>query len=423
MNQRNKSNCHHYSGRILLFLILGPLAITGAFAQHNLQPGSIVTKTKDTLNGFIDYRNWERNPEKIDFFHNPNEIAKSYSPAEIESFSVSGEAYKSAIITLDDSPFKTESLKEDAKFNYITDTVFLLNLVNGEKSLYYFMDIHDKEHFFIANNSTYELLLYKTYLKRDELGNLSIFQNKKYVGQLSIYLQDCSTIQSKLADLKYDRKSMLNLFLTYYKCSKNKMVSQNKAVSKPYELGILAGLSFSKLKFFNGADYFSKANFPLSTNFSAGLFYNIIFPRNFGRMSLSNELLYYSFKTEYFYNEAVTTKIGLHYAMMNFLFRYKYPLQKVDFFLKSGLSFGYGFGETNYQKFEEVHLQRASESKAFSKMDKLYLGVNIGLGLKYKKYSIEGRYMYGFKKTDTLFEKSSAASSTSAAFLMLGYQL
>lgn len=416
-----KLNYHHSGVTTSLILILSFLSVSISFAQKNLQPGVIVTSSKDTLRGFIDYRNWGKNPDKIEFYRTQSDIATTFLPLEIQSFEVAGETYKSAIVTIDESPFRTENLKEEIKFNYVTDTVFLLNLIDGDKNLYYFTDINGKEHFFITNDSALELLFSKRYLKKDDQGHLTVVQNKKYVGQLNIYLQKCSTIQSQLGELKYEKNDLLRLFQYYYECTNTKMVSENKAVSK-HEFGALAGVSFTKLTFSNGMDYFENGEYPVSTNFSGGIFYNIVFPRNFGRLSICNQLLFYSYKTESVYEDAITTQIGLNYITMNNLVRYKFPVKKVDFFLESGTSVGFGFNETNSQKFAETDQYHASEGKAFEDMSKLYLGVNLGLGLQYKKYVIEGRYMLGFKKTDFVDGGGSVGSRTNGAFVMLGYQ-
>jgi len=416
-----KLNSSFFSVKTSLFIILGLLAITSSFAQKNLQPGIIITSSKDTLRGFIDYRNWGKNPDQIDFYRSQNDMATVYLPIEIQRFSVSGETYKTAIVTIDESPFRTDNLKEEVKFDYVTDTVFLLNLVDGEKNLYYLMDINGKEHFFITNNSAMELLFFKRYLKKDEQGHLTVAQNRKYVGQLTIYLQNCSSIQSKLAELKYERNDMVRLFQYYYKCTNTKMTSENKAVSKN-EFGVLAGVSFTKLTFFDGMPYFDEVDYPVSTNFSGGVFYNIVFPRNFGRLSISNQLLYYAYKTESVYDDAIITSIGLNYIMMNNMVRYKFPIKKVDFFLESGTTVGFGFNETNYQVFNGNDLHRPSEGEAFEDMSKLYLGVNLGLGFQYKKYSIESRYLFGFKKTDFVDGGGSVGTRTNGAFVMLGYQ-
>lgn len=102
--------------------------------------------------------------------------------------------------------------------------------------------------------------------------------------------------------------------------------------------------------------------------------------------------------------------------------RYKFPIKKVDFFLESGTTVGFGFNETNYQVFNGNDLHRPSEGEAFEDMSKLYLGVNLGLGFQYKKYSIESRYLFGFKKTDFVDGGGSVGTRTNGAFVMLGYQ-
>lgn len=53
----------------LLILLLASLVVSQiTLAQKNLQPGAVITSRGDTLKGFIDYRNWEKNPIAIDFY-------------------------------------------------------------------------------------------------------------------------------------------------------------------------------------------------------------------------------------------------------------------------------------------------------------------------------------------------------------------
>ena len=423
--QLKESNSQQEILSFSIILVLVFLAVTNSFAQKNLQPGILINQMNDTVRGFIDYRNWEKNPDKIDFYQTKESTAKEYSPVEIKGFTVSGETYKSAIIKMDDSPYRIENLEEGLKYNYVTDTVFLLNLVNGEKSIYSYMDIKGKEHFYIPNNTGFELLLYKQYLRRDEVtGDLKAAKIVTYAGQLNLYLQDCKSIGTKLKLLKYERKSLVNLFMYYYDCLDKKMISQNNSVSKPYEFGVLVGFSFTKLKYLSGMDYMTKADFPVSTNSSAGLFYNILFPRNFGRLSISNELFYYAFKTTSAYvngTTSVTTGIGLNYVMMHNMLQYKFIAGKVALFLKGGTSIGYGFSETNQQKFDETISQRPSEGKAFNKLNKAYLGITAGAGFKIQKITFQTRYMIGLNKSDFTSSLTAVNSRTNAGFLFLGY--
>jgi len=102
--------------------------------------------------------------------------------------------------------------------------------------------------------------------------------------------------------------------------------------------------------------------------------------------------------------------------------RKKIPIKNVDFFVEGGTAVGFGFNETNYQKFAETFEYRVSEGKAFRELSKLYLGVNLGLGFQFKKYTIESRFMPGFKKTDFVEGGGSVGSNTNSVFIMMGYQ-
>lgn len=59
----------------------------------------------DTVRGFVEHRNWDRNPSKIFFKSDLTSAVKVCSPLEIRSFFVKDEVYESAIIDVDKSPF------------------------------------------------------------------------------------------------------------------------------------------------------------------------------------------------------------------------------------------------------------------------------------------------------------------------------
>ena len=50
--------------KFLILLALTCLASALSFGQRNFQPGYIVLNNNDTVAGFIDYREWHKNPEK-----------------------------------------------------------------------------------------------------------------------------------------------------------------------------------------------------------------------------------------------------------------------------------------------------------------------------------------------------------------------
>ena len=48
-------------GVIILFII----SFQKTFSQENYLPGYVIKQDADTLYGYLDYRNWEKNPNKI----------------------------------------------------------------------------------------------------------------------------------------------------------------------------------------------------------------------------------------------------------------------------------------------------------------------------------------------------------------------
>ncbi|NJK97917.1 MAG: hypothetical protein HC905_26095 [Bacteroidales bacterium] len=49
-----------------IVLFIGLILFNLAYSQENYIPGYVI-ENGDTLKGFIDYRNWEKNPNQIAF--------------------------------------------------------------------------------------------------------------------------------------------------------------------------------------------------------------------------------------------------------------------------------------------------------------------------------------------------------------------
>ena len=122
----------------LLIFALTVLVSSPLFAQENYLPASVVTLSGDTVNGQIDYKNWNRNPSAITFKENDNAEAISYDPSMIRSFAVANDVYKSAIVEIDKRYDDLRHISSDATIVTHTDTVFLNLVVGGSKPLYQF---------------------------------------------------------------------------------------------------------------------------------------------------------------------------------------------------------------------------------------------------------------------------------------------
>lgn len=421
--------------RRLTFGLLGFLLLQSSFSQVNFLPGQIVDLKGDPIIGFIDYGNWGNNPDKISFKENLLSDPVIYSPLDIKEFKVDDELYVSAIVDIEISPDKINELELSAEIKIRVDTVFLQAMILGNKSLYYFKAPLGKDLFYIGEKESINLLIYKKYLKKYYDHNTmvddakAVLENNTFIGQLTLYFEDCgSSLQSDINNATYNKKSLENLFLEYYNCSRTTIAFYKKRDKLITEFGIFSGLSLTNLNFYGeNFDYLTKVDYPQSTDFSIGLYLDLILPRNKRRWSINNELQYSSYNVKGSYlqydNEnkytQYLTEIGLSYIKLNNMLRYNLPIKHVFIFLNAGISNGFAISVTNSRiKNSKIYtLNKTELGLAIEDIRKREFCYNFGMGCKYKKLSFETRY----EKGSGLSRYTSLGSHTTKYYFLLGY--
>lgn len=409
-------------------LLIGILSFQIGFSQENYIPGYVIRNNSDTLFGLVDYRDWANNPDKISFKTSIENNTVSFTPTDIIEFRVGAEIYVSGIINTEVSQVQTSKLDDDDQLNIKVDTTFLQTLFRGEKNLFYYKNSTGRENFYIQQDKGFELLIYKRYLIHQD-GRHRSAENITYLGQLSLYLSDCKTINSRLTNTLYKQNSLIKLFQYYYKCSSSDISFQKDVDKVRVEKGIMAGVSLTSLKFRSESlEYLAEANYSLSINFSTGLYLDLILPRNHGKWSINNEILlstykvkgrYEDYQHENFYS-TTTTEIGYSYLKINNLGRYKYPIGRLFLFLNAGISNGFAFNETNYKRKESkfYSTERVVEELALNDTRKLEHGIILGTGIKYNRLSMELRFEIGNGMT----QLHDLNAITKRFYFLLGYR-
>jgi hypothetical protein len=409
-------------------LVISVLTFNVAFSQRNYVSGYVIKNDNDTLIGLIDFRNWVKNPNKISFKPLNSNSSISLKPSDIIEFGTQGNIYVSGVVKTEISTRKTDELENDPHLKLKTDTTFLQTLIKGSRSLYYYNNSHSKKNFYIKQDSVFELLLYKKYYKQDR-GMRLMVENKNYLGQLNIYLNDCQSIKQKLENTSYNKKSLTELFNYYYQCTPSQMYFQNAPEKIEAQFGVIAGLSLTSLKFHSTAfSYLVKADYSKSTNFSSGIFLDLILPRNLGKWSIYNEILFSSYKVSGTASEyrseneytITTTEFENSYLKINNLIRYKHPIGSISIFVNGGISNGYSINERNYQhRFSKLYtIERVTEELALNDTRKYEQGFILGSGVNYKHFSMELR----LEKGNGMAEYITLNSETTRYFLLFGYR-
>lgn len=279
------------------------LCCLSTFSQKNFHPATIVTIDGRSLTGEIDYRNWQKTPSTILFRTDKSSEPRNYTVDDLQSFKVSGDVYKRAIVDIMERRDDLAHLSQGSAMDTRKDTVFLLTIVTGPKSLYYYND--NVNHFYIENESGYEWLRFKRYKLKEEVLVASenyaptsqqyIGTNREYIGQLREYLKDCSNLSN---DIKYEVKNLRSAFTSYYDCRGMSPEYLQKPENEKVEIGMLAGVSNTTFNVNTlHTDFIGRADFTSSKDFAAGAFFDIVFRRLRGRMSLDNEIMFSAYKT------------------------------------------------------------------------------------------------------------------------------
>lgn len=402
------------------------------FCQKKFLPGYIISLKGDTAKGFIDYQNWDKSPKRITFSTSQNGKAVSYKPNDIEKFSVADELYVSAIVETDNSLRDVTELSNNEELKLQRDTAFLQTLMQDEKSLYRFKPNVGVEHFFIGKSENPEWLVYKLFLKEQSDGKTIVAANTGYMSQVLDYLGKCSTVQKEISEIKYERNSLQSIFKSYSKCIGSKMPNEKKPEKAIFETGLLAGISNTKLNFTktenvdNSFRTISNADYSTSTNFSGGIYLNIVFPQQNKKFSLYNELLYSTFNVEGTYSEDYSfdyygnyyNRIGFSYLKLNTMFRYYLPVASIRVFINAGMSNGLTIQHTLYQKEDSRFITTITQNETSQSLNNYRSheeGFLLGAGVQKKRFSLNLRLEMGSGILDVI--------SSTRYFILLGYKL
>ncbi|MDW7693662.1 hypothetical protein R9C00_02815 [Flammeovirgaceae bacterium SG7u.111] len=416
---------------ITLFCIVSSLTFLTSFsyAQINLQPAQIITAEGDSLMGQIDYQNWEKNPSEITFVDESG-TSHQYSPLDIKRFFVANDLYEGAIVQANNESNKLEKLSRTPEIKLRQDTTFLqvLQEAVNNKTLYYYLDYRSEVQFYFLEKGKIRLLYYKRYKKMGKTGDVTA-EVKRFQGQLSFYLQDCEKINSLISTLKYNKKSLIKAFTEYNNCLGGEVKYTKTKEKVKVNLGVLAGVTSTKLNFEGNSDrHITNHDYPASINFTFGGFADIVLPRNRGKWSINNELVYTSYKFENTYENIESeneyniyySNIAYSYLNLKNMLRYRIIGKRVLWHINLGISNGLAVSTTNSTKKESKFYSRESvEYKPAVEFSRKHeQGIFVGLGGSINKASIELRY----EQSNGMSESIALNSKVNRLFLMFAYR-
>lgn len=413
--------------KAILLIAFGLVFINLASAQKNLVPGFIIKLDGDTTYGYINDRNWTRNPSQLAFKPNKTAQTINLTPLAIKGFGTSEDLYESGIIAIERNPSASSGINsEDAHFNLKSDTVFLNVLVDGKKSLYRYRDKNGNNFFFIKRDSLIEYLRYKHY-RVQRNGKTFIATNQEYLTQLASYLHACpyDSLQLIRKNVRYDEQSLIKLFTAYYHtCADSETHSISKQ-RKIADFGVLAGMTLTSINFSgsHGNSYLIDAPFGYSLNGSAGIFLDLLMSRSFKKWSIYNELNVNAYRLNASYrglNDVdYQSDLGHTYIKLTNMIRFRQALSRnALLFFNGGITNGVAIHEVNTLKLQYT-TEPLRERKALDGTRRYEQGLAIGLGGAYKRISLQLRS----ERSTGPSAYTNLKSTLTRHYMLIGYTL
>ncbi len=389
-------------------LLLSFFCVAESYAQKNYKKGYVVLTAGDTLQGAIDYRNWNSFFDKISFYSNKKET--DYKVTDLMAFYIQevNENYRSFTGRIDSTRGLNMKfaglgtfLKSPSRTSLVS--IFVRELIGTNQfSIFITNDAKGRVHFFAKKDSiAIQPLIFHEFVLSE---SSSLYPVKLYQQQLFSLMGDCENIAVKLNDLAYTESGMRKIFFAYSQCKnytgvvrERQQTQEEKERKKPI-FGIVGGLALNSFKFTSSPQARNSPqnyDYPLSLMPNLGVFFELPLGRNLQRVAFTNQLMFFAFNAKVEKldpNSLIIDRKG-SYIRNNLLLKYKIlPLKKINPFFQGGFSLGY---------------QLLPKELSTERNKKLSMAFIFGLGLAAKKSSISITYDFnGVTKDYSYFGES-----------------
>lgn len=211
-------------------------------AQAGLMEAKLVKTPGDTLNGYINFYDWDVSPNKIEFRTSAAAPMQAFWASEIQAFYLvpKQEWHFAKDIRIN---FYASRLAENeaAVSRSVAGTFFLHEVVKGNlTSLYILIDEDKNKRFFLQKGAELsELLNYEYTSFRGE--KQYTVKYRQYINQLKMLLGDCPTLKVSNS-LSYSQTALSQLLAQYHACQGGKIMSKSSERKPALNPVVIAGI-------------------------------------------------------------------------------------------------------------------------------------------------------------------------------------
>ncbi len=358
--------------RIILFTLF-VFCFFNISAQTDFREGFIITNQGDTVRGYLNYKESNRNFDFCEFRSSLSDRTTIYEPTDIKAYKFAGDKLlESSIINLP---------------NQNSQWVFLEVIISGRLNLYKY-----KGEFFVKGDDNTLRHLQNEVREIVVNGTKRLQPSRKYIGMLIYLMRDCDLIsQSQIEGTGLTERDLTVLVESYNQCGGLESVSYKE--NKPWFRavpGVLAGVAVTSVDF----KYFS---YDFLNTFEPQVVATIGFDAELSSPRLHENVSFYTgaFISKNHFNSDTETNpypgiINRHELMADFvqvriplLLRYTFPERSITPYLNLGFITAFMLKFDSYWILEEQrnNVIYTSEVDPFS-LQRNNIGLMAGIGLK-----------------------------------------
>lgn len=371
----------------LIALILS-ISIT-SYSQISFEKGYYIDNSGQKTDCLIKNYDWNKNPKEIEV-----KISENSEPSKIDITSLTEfgiydfSKYIRETVNIDrTSDNVNDVLFNDKNPNFTEETLLLKVIIEGDASLYQYTEGNLIRFFYSVNDSKIEPLIYKTYLKSENV----LGKNDQYKQQLWRDLKCENITSNEVSNIEYSENKLANLFVKYNKCKNVSFTNFDEFKQKKvFNINLISGINLSSLNINNSSEPSYNLDFGNKTSFTIGVDLELILPFNKNKWSAfitpsyqsfkgngdvnENTIYHYSFNVDY---KSIELPLGIrHYFYLN---------ENSKILTDASVVIDIPFGSTI--EYQSDYLVNPSVLDNSSR-----LNYSFGLGYVYKKYRIGAKY-------------------------------
>ncbi len=399
---------------LALFLLCAHLL---SYSQVSFQAGYFINESNQKTSCLIKNMDWKDNPDVFEYKLTEDGKVYKASKDSIQEFGIANtQKYIRAVVQVDRSSDNINSLDEQRSPVFKEEQVLLKVLLEGEFSLYQYVDKSLYRYFFSAGDAAIEPLIYKRYMKDG-----AVAYNKYYIQQISNLTFDYPALSvPTLTNVSYAQKELKRVFTSLNESVQAPVVSYTeKQQQKLLHLTVRPGMQYSNLTIYSGEAYIGTIEMDPAYHFRLGVEAEILLPFNHQKWSVFMEptfMLYHATKTQEvaaLYDRMIAVNVDYNVVEVPLGIRYYAYLNKESrLFVNAAIVMAQSVSSS-------TNINRLNGEELYAFEPHFDINYVFGLGYSYKnRFSAELRYAGPRNLFDKALQWSSDLTSLS---LMVGY--